>query len=166
MVSTLTFPLGMYASDLFSPKLAIAIGGVTSIGATLIAISQTNSHTFFLMYSIGFGFGKGFLYPAALYGAWSHLPGRKGFVSGFVVSGMGLGAFIYGMVARVIVNPHNIAPIAEEVEIDIYENYFPSEVNANTPKMFYVMSICWTGQLVLAFLLISKFEAAQPTLTS
>ena len=38
--------------------------------------------------------GKGFLYPAPLNAGWSHLPGRKGFVSGIVVSGLGMGAFI------------------------------------------------------------------------
>jgi hypothetical protein len=39
------------------------------------------------------------------------LPGRKGFVTGLITGGMGMGGFIYGLIANAIVNPNNEAPI-------------------------------------------------------
>jgi hypothetical protein len=54
---------------------------------------------FFVLYAVGFGIGKGFLYPAPLVAGWSHLPGRKGFVSGIIVSGLGIGALVFGIIA-------------------------------------------------------------------
>lgn len=59
-----------------------------------------NVTLFFIFYAVGFGVGKGFMYPAPLNAAWSHLPGRKGFVSGIVVSGLGIGAFAFAIIAR------------------------------------------------------------------
>lgn len=54
---------------------------------------------FFILYAVGFGIGKGFLYPAPLVAGWSHLLGRKGFVSGIIVSGLGIGALVFGIIA-------------------------------------------------------------------
>jgi hypothetical protein len=61
---------------------------------------SSNPAVFFIFYPIGFGFGKGLLYPASLFAAWSHLSGRKGLTSGIIVSGMGIGAFIFGIVTQ------------------------------------------------------------------
>ena len=69
--------------------------------------------------------GKGLMYPAPLNAAWSHLPGRKGFVSGIVVSGLGMGAFAFGILARRIVNPDNLFPSPVEVAPGFDEYYFP-----------------------------------------
>jgi MFS family permease len=66
---------------------------------------STNPAVFFFVFSIGYGLGIGFLYPASLFAGWSHLSGRKGLTSGIIVSGMGIGAFIFGIVAQEIVNP-------------------------------------------------------------
>jgi hypothetical protein len=51
------------------------------------------------LFAFSFGIGKGFLYPTALEASWSHLPGRKGLVTGMITSAMGLGSFIYGIIA-------------------------------------------------------------------
>ena len=69
-----------------------------------------NPTAFFALYAVGFGIGKGFLYPAPLNAGWSHLPGRKGFVSGLIVSGVGVGAFVFGIFVQRIVNPKNLPP--------------------------------------------------------
>lgn len=57
--------------------------------------------------------GKGFFYSTALHASWSHLPGRKGLVTGIITSGMGFGAFIWGIVALSLVNPDNEATSPE-----------------------------------------------------
>jgi hypothetical protein len=97
-ISTLTFPIGMHVSNRWGSKLAIFIGGICICGGVLITSATKKPIAFFLLYAGGFGIGKGFIYPAPLRATWSHLPGRKGMVSGIIVSGLGLGAFIYGII--------------------------------------------------------------------
>lgn len=82
-------------------------GGIFAIISTYFASMATNAWMFFFIYALGFGIGKGFLYPSVLYAAWSHLPGRKGLASGVIVSGMGIGSFIFGIFIQRLVNPEN-----------------------------------------------------------
>ena len=89
----------------------ILIGGIITIGMVFLSAFSTKIIEFFLLYAIGFGVGKGFLYPAPLNAGWSHLPGRKGVVSGIIVSGLGFGAFIFGYLTMAIVNPDNLFPL-------------------------------------------------------
>ena len=86
----------------------LTIGGIVSIISVYIAIKMNNPNLFFLIYAVGFGLGKGFMYPSALYAGWSHLPARKGLVSGIIVAGMGIGSFIFGIVTHSLVNPENV----------------------------------------------------------
>ena len=46
------------------------------------------------------GLAKGFIYPANLAAGYSHLPGRKGLVSGVIVSAVGFGASIFGVICN------------------------------------------------------------------
>lgn len=92
---------------------------------------------FYVLYAFGLGVAKGLIYPAALAAGYSHLPGRKGLVSGIVTSGVGFGAFVFGIVANRLVNPNN-------VEIDDSTGYFPPEVNNNVPKMLRTIALVWT----------------------
>ena len=71
---------------------------------------MTQASGFIILFSLSFGVGKAFLYPVALEAGWTHLPLRKGLVSGFITSGMGIGPFILGFVANRIINPNNISP--------------------------------------------------------
>ena len=98
----------MRLSSIIGSRAVILIGGFLAIGLTLVSTLTLHVHVFFALYAVGFGMGKGFMYPAPLNAAWSHLPGRKGFVSGIVVSGLGIGAFAFGVLARQIVNPDNL----------------------------------------------------------
>jgi hypothetical protein len=54
-------------------------------------------HIFILSFAFGMGFFKGCLTPAVLRAGWSHLPERKGLVSGCIISGYGFGGFIFGI---------------------------------------------------------------------
>ena len=99
LVSTIVFPVGMITSGLYGPKLVMALGSLIVVTATLIASLTTNPWIFYLVFSVGFGLGKGLTYPASFKAGWLVLPGRKGLVSGIVVSGFGVGSCIYGLVA-------------------------------------------------------------------
>ena len=116
------------------------------IGSTFISSYLTNPTAWFFLYSIGFGIGKGCLYPAPLFAGWSHLPGRKGFVSGFIVAGLGVGAFIYGVITTLLVNPEN-TPAEPTIIVtsagEMTENYFPASVADNVPSMLRTLCIIW-----------------------
>ena len=82
------------------------------------------------------------------------LPGRKGLVSGIIVSGVGIGGFMYGIIANNIVNPENFKSSPGEIKPDVYESYFPSLVNDRVPEMFRTLALIWTGALLASFLLV------------
>lgn len=93
-----------------------------------------------LLFSLSFGVGKGFLYPTALEASWSHLPGRKGFVTGFVTSGVGFGSFIFNIVGTRIVNPNNLGAKPSIVGFNddgrpVIEYFFGANVNSRMPMM-------------------------------
>jgi MFS family permease len=137
-VSTVLCPIGMYTTERLGAKLTCLIGGIITISTTYLAGVSSSPFGYILLFSIGFGFGKSFLYPMALEAGWTHLPGRKGFVSGFVTSGMGLGPFVMGIVANKLVNPLNLQPTPVVVNGAI-EYYFPKSVNDRVPFMMNCM---------------------------
>src|SRR4051812_20882200 len=114
--------------------------------AAFIASLQTNPLIFYLILAICFGLGKGLAFPAAFKAGWIVLPGRKGLVSGVVVSGVGLGSFMYGLIANKIVNPDNLKA-SRHIEIvpGVFENYFPPDVNDHVPKMLQTLCLIWCG---------------------
>ena len=99
ITSTVFFPIGMCLTDKVSSRYVILLGGIIVVTAVFYASLTINQAMFFVLYAVGFGIGKGFLYPAPLVAGWSHLLGRKGFVSGIIVSGLGFGALFFGMIA-------------------------------------------------------------------
>mmetsp|Transcript_48257 Transcript_48257/g.35438 ORF Transcript_48257/g.35438 Transcript_48257/m.35438 type:complete len:273 (+) Transcript_48257:336-1154(+) len=148
----------MHFADKYHPKLVFSLGGIFGICATILASMTTSPVTFFFLYSVGFGVCKGCLYTSALYAAWTHLPKRKGLASGIIVSGMGIGACFYSLVTQRIVNPDNIAASLRPVGEGEEELYFPPEVNANVPKMFWCLCGIWACTLVVAFILVTVYE--------
>jgi MFS transporter, OFA family, oxalate/formate antiporter len=108
IMSTIVFPIGTKLSLHFGSKGVILIGGLFATIFCGFSTFATNIYVFFLLYAVGFGIGKGFLYPAPLNAGWSHLPARKGFVSGIVVSGMGVGAFLFSLITKQVINPDNV----------------------------------------------------------
>ena len=135
ITSTFFFPIGMYLSGKIGSKLVIVIGGTVAVSCVLMSSFALSTGAFFVLYAVGFGIGKGFLYPAPLNAGWSHLPGRKGFVSGLIVSGLGIGSLLFGILAQKIVNPNNISPSMVTVADGIEEPYFPDSVNERVPLM-------------------------------
>ena len=88
-------------------RKVVALGAFIACFSVAASAMVASPVPFFIFFALGFGIAKGLLYPAPLKASWSHLPGRKGLVSGTIVSGLGLGAFIYGIVVNMIVNPDN-----------------------------------------------------------
>ncbi len=159
IISTLVFPIGTKLTAITGSKSVIWIGSNFCVVFTALATQATSVEVFFLLYAVGFGVGKGFLYPAPLNAGWSHLPARKGFVSGVVVSGLGIGALSFGILAKYILNPSNLEPTSYEVAPGVFEYEFPKEVNAKVPELLLVFCICWTILLSIGLLTVSNFES-------
>jgi len=51
------------------------------------------------------------LYSSALNAAISHMPERKGTISGCVISGLGMGGFVFGIITNRICNPNDLRPV-------------------------------------------------------
>ena len=135
ITSTIFFPIGMETAKRLGPRIGIATGGIIVITTTFLSSYAQTPGAFFGIYSVGFGIGKGFLYPAPLEAGWSHLEDKKGLVSGIIVSGLGIGSFIFGMLVSWLVNPSNLTPTMVEVVPGVHEAYFTSEVNKLVPQM-------------------------------
>ena len=157
VVSTLTFPLGMYLTNQYGSRKVIFCGALFCCFATFVSSIAKQPATFFVVYAGAFGIGKGFLYPAPLRAAWSHLPGRTGFVSGFIVSGLGVGAFVYGFIISLLVNPDNKHPVRTEIQPDVFEHVFKKEISDRVPRMLFILGICWAVQLFVGLILITNY---------
>ena len=108
------------------------------------------------MFAFSFGLGKGFLYPVALEAGWTHLPKRKGFVSGFITSGMGLGPFAIGIIANKIVNPNNESNVSVNVN-GVDEWYFPMSVNKNVPELMRFLTYLFASITIIGVLTVTNY---------
>jgi len=63
---------------------------------------------FAILYGVGMGTFKGLLQSALLRAGWSHLPQRKGLVSGLIISGYGFGGFFFGIYSTYLANPDGV----------------------------------------------------------
>ncbi|KAL4456963.1 hypothetical protein ABPG74_014601 [Tetrahymena malaccensis] len=63
---------------------------------------------FVIIYGIIFGFFTGIMYMVPIYLGQLYFPSRRGLVSGFILTGYGLGSLIFSQFFFYIVNPHNL----------------------------------------------------------
>ena len=75
--------------------------GMASCGRTRLIL-------FTATYSICFGIcnGQGYTIPMKL--CWDIFPNNKGIVTGIITFGFGMGAFVFGIVSSMLINPHNL----------------------------------------------------------
>lgn len=134
------------------------IGGLSITITSFVSSYLTNPYIFTVVYVLGFGFGKGFLFAAGLVSAWSHLPGRKGLASGVIISGFGFGGLIYGIAINRVVNPNNEVVHPVEVKPGFYEYYFEADVNSKVPMMFYTMGLLSVVFTIGSMILMSEYK--------
>lgn len=105
VISTFIYPLGDRMIDCFGKESrpVIAIGSTIALAAvwtcSFARELQMGPLTFMFIYCTGMGIFKGMLQSALLRAGWSHLPERKGLVSGCIISGFGFGGFFFGELA-------------------------------------------------------------------
>lgn len=151
----------MHVSNRCGSRVAVFIGGLIICASLLICITTKQPVAFFIFYAGGFGIGKGFIYPAPLRATWSHLPGRKGIVSGVIVSGLGLGAFLYGIIIQQIVNPNNLPTEEYVLESGVVGYGFSSEVTDRVPMMLGALAAMFAAQVIIGIIMISDFKKVE-----
>ena len=123
----------------FGPALTKAIGApatmllgswITALGVYLASF-QTKLLPFLLFYSLIFGTGVGLSYTAPMIAGWKWMPDNRGLVSGGILTGFGVGGFIFSLLGSKIVNPQGL---------NMVEGRFPDEVYNNFPKMLRTLS--------------------------
>lgn len=105
--ATVCFPIGSKFSYIYGCKKSIMLGGLIIIVSFLLSTFTSSPYFFVALISISFGLGKAFIFASCLKAASSHIPARNGFAFGVVVSALGVGSFIFGLVCTHIINPNN-----------------------------------------------------------
>ena len=79
---------------------------------------------------------------APLFAGWLHFPDRKGLVSGIIMSGFGMGVFIYSIVSNRIANPYNLSLTLPDKKLStkVVYYYFAESVFNNV--LLYLMILC------------------------
>lgn len=84
---------------------------------------------------------------------WEYFPNRRGLVSGIIVGGFGLGAFIFGFVAAALVNPNGLNP---DLSVTGGEIFKEEEVYSRVPKMLRFLSLIWAVLALIGIGLVRK----------
>jgi len=108
-----------------------------------------------LAFSTGFGLLKGATQATTLRAGWSHLPSRKGFVTGVILSGYGVGGFIFSIFFQQLANPNQVAAVRDAKDGKLY---FGKEIADRYPVVHLDICITWTIIILVGASLISNRE--------
>lgn len=150
-----TMLLGGLISQRIGVRKCCMLGGACILLATFCASLSETLAGFICSQGILFGVGIGICYSAPISASILWMPQRKGLVTGIIVGGFGCGAFVFGLIATHVVNPHQQAVDKSGAN----QNYFPpdSEVVHNVPLMYQVLGCCY-----FCFFLAACFLLHQP----
>lgn len=161
--SSLFFPLGNMVIDYFDGKsrpTIIAISAFSLGCVTITAFIKFPPSLFTIIYGLGMGGFKGCIMPSLLRAGWSHLPERKGLVSGTIISAMGIGGFIYGILIKNLCNPLDL----KYEKTSDGKIFLPKEVGERVPWTLKVLVCVWLGQILIGLCLISNYEKEEVSL--
>jgi hypothetical protein len=71
----------------------------------------TNIWSFIALYGIAFGLTAGMNLMVPIVVCNKYFPGRKMYVNGFVLMGIGMGSLVFGFFSYNFLNPDRLAPI-------------------------------------------------------
>jgi nitrate/nitrite transporter NarK len=154
LIATVFYPIGNCLVDYFGhSRPVIALGGSMAIlASTACVYIEMDPAVFIVVYSFGMGVFKGMLTSALLRAGWSHLPQRKGLVSGCIISGYGFGGFLFGNFANYLANPYNL-----KYGQDGPVTCLPPEVGARVPYMLKILTLTWLLQILVGLLCITNY---------
>ena len=123
-IASVAFPIANhYIDSKFDgrsrPVLIICAG----VGLALILTTTYelySPYVYIFVYTLGFGIMKGGMEACTLRAGWSHLPKRKGLVTGIIISGHGFGGALFSMVFEELSNPGDVEPTVDKHDGNLY----------------------------------------------
>ena len=82
---------------------------------------------------------------------WKYFPNNKGLVGGIIVSGVGMGTFVFNLVSTYLVNPSS-------TNVNGIDGLFPIEVADNLPTMVRTLVFCWVSIGAVGVALIFPYK--------
>lgn len=142
-----TMPFGPLITRKYGARATALLGSwIMSFGVYFSSYAR-DLHTFVFCYSIMVGCGVGIAYSAPMVAGWSWLPNAKGFVSGAVLTGFGLGGFFFNLVGSNMVNPLGIDPV---------KGRFPDEIHDQFPYMLRSLATIYGSISLIGCMLITE----------
>jgi MFS transporter, OFA family, oxalate/formate antiporter len=143
----LTMPFGPVITRILGARKTLLVGcWIMASGVYFSSFAKTLP-TFVFCYSIMVGCGVGIAYASPMIAGWSWLPNSKGLVSGAILTGFGLGGFVFNLVGSSIVNPRGIDPV---------HGQFPPEIYRQFPHMLRTLAVTYASISFCGCLLITE----------
>lgn len=147
--------IGGMMERIIGTHFTILIGCLLFSGGVALTYFTLNEGFIYalLTYAVLPGAADGMSYFIPLGCAMRWFPNRKGFISGVIISGFGIGAFIFNQIITAFINPQNLQPKLTEDQ-----NYYFSqtEVLDNVPKCMLLLSAIYITVKTIGILLISN----------
>lgn len=102
--------LGPFLLKKFNPKIILLCAGLLILGSYLGASYVQNEVLFIILFGFFPGIGCGICYLVPVACVWEYFPERKGCVTGIVIGGFGISAFLFSFVVQNLFNPLNLSP--------------------------------------------------------
>ena len=115
--------------------------------------------TFIFLYCVLQGIATSTCYFVPLICGWEWYPNNKGLVTGIILGGYGVGAFTFGNISTMLVNPNEENPNIYDTANDV--TYYDSHVADRVPFMFRTLVYMWSVVVLLSLFLIRRKE--EPT---
>jgi hypothetical protein len=130
-------------------------GGYALVCGMMLASVSTSLVDIVLTQGLLFGVGMGLCYSLPITAAARWLPRSKGLIAGVVVSGFGLGSFVFGNLAINVVNPERLPTL---------EDYYPpdSAIVARVPLMYRTLAAMYCVLVTVGAFFISSPPPSPP----
>ena len=123
-------------------------------------ISEAAFYKFVILFGGSFGICNGLCYIVPLRICYEYFPDAKGFVSGVIIGGFGLGSFLFGFISTMLINPENRTST---------DGVYDESVTKNVPLALRIFAAIWGSIALIAinFLYpIQKVEKASNNIIS
>jgi hypothetical protein len=142
----------------YNPKIFLTIGSAIAISGCYLSTKASTYNNFVCTFAIFVGSGIGLCFLPPVYCNFKWMPNNKGFVMGFVRSGLGFGSFLFGLMSMEICNPGNEEP---SIITQNGSKFFSTEVASRVPEMLRFFATCWLFIAIMSVILINKPPAEE-----
>ena len=116
--------------------------GMLIIVSGFIIMSFSHNHILtMLAFAIFHGIGNAMTFMAPVIAGWAYFPNRKGMAAGVAIAGVGVGGFLYSIIATKFINPHNKSGEISVPDGTNTDNFFTADVADRFPYGCRMMCI-------------------------